>query len=340
MAHVEGDRSASSSAQSTVSHGIRESDGATVGQQAETWFARLRAGHAADRQAFEAWFAADVAHADAYERLLDSWERTEILADAAADERRVVAPTNRWQARRLLAIAASVLILVGVGSIVTRLFDRAPLNATPFRIESAGDAARHVGLGDGSRLVLAPNTIVDAQFSGDVRRVRILRGHARFTVMRDAQRPFVVDTPAGSVTATGTEFDVAVEAGRAIVALFDGSLAIRCLDTAAPPLILQAGRRVTITRLGPVAPPVPLSVLNTGRSDSMLSFENVRLSAVVAAINRSGGPKIVLVDAESQGVRFTGSLRSNDTAGVARLLAQTFGLRLSTGRSADIYLSS
>jgi len=77
--------------------------------------------------------------------------------------------------------------------------------------------------------------------------VRLASGEAFFQVSKDASRPFTVETPAGSVRATGTAFNVLAESPAALdVTVTEGTVAVRPSVTAggsdtAAPSALTAG---------------------------------------------------------------------------------------------------
>ena len=82
-------------------NGVEEdARGQRLKQEASAWLARLRAGGRQDQEAFEDWYAADPDHADAYDRLLDSWQAMNELSGSRA------APVGALDWRRPAAIAA------------------------------------------------------------------------------------------------------------------------------------------------------------------------------------------------------------------------------------------
>jgi len=63
-------------------------------------------------------------------------------------------------------------------------------------------------LSDGSEVQLNSNSALDIKFDGRQREVELLRGELWVQVAKDAQRPFVVRTDQGTITALGTRFVV------------------------------------------------------------------------------------------------------------------------------------
>jgi len=98
-------------------------------------------------------------------------------------------------------------------------------------------------LGDGTRIELNAQTSLSAEIGAQTRHVRLAAGEAFFAVHKDPARPFIVETPAGSVRVTGTQFDVRAESAAALeVTVAEGSVQVH--PAAAAPLALTAGDRL------------------------------------------------------------------------------------------------
>jgi transmembrane sensor len=98
----------------------------------------------------------------------------------------------------------------------------------PREIATAAGHRQEVTLGDGSRVALSARTTLAVSLHGDRRRVRLDRGEAYFEVAKDPARPFLVETPAGTVRVTGTHFNVRADSAEALeVTVLEGSVAVR-----------------------------------------------------------------------------------------------------------------
>src|SRR3546814_17926504 len=64
----------------------------------------------------------------------------------------------------------------------------------------------------------------DLQYGRRERRLTLLRGQVDFQVQHDTLRPFVVHTAGGTVTATGTRFQIHVAGGVDTVTLLQGQV--------------------------------------------------------------------------------------------------------------------
>jgi transmembrane sensor len=107
-------------------------------------------------------------------------------------------------------------------------------------------AERQVALlDDGSRVELNAETKLKVRLGRRERRVTLTRGEALFAVASDPARPFIVETSAGAVRATGTIFNVraATVDARVEVTVLEGSVRVRAKSEATGEVDLSAGRQ-------------------------------------------------------------------------------------------------
>jgi len=215
-------------------------------EQASLWAARLEGSalSAADRAALDAWLAEKPVHrvllsdycqfsAD-LEQLLPSLVAAGGVTMAAPEK-----PARRWNLAWItggaLAAAAAVALAFVVWS--NHRFENIATNVAQ---------RQSITLEDGTRVELNARTRLQVQTGGKERHVRLLDGEAFFTVAKDKTRPFIVETPGGSVRVTGTVFNVCTEtAAEFEVTVVEGSVQVRPADAAldAPPVLLGAGDR-------------------------------------------------------------------------------------------------
>ncbi len=197
-------------------------------EQAALWAARLEGSvlTAGERAELEKWLAGDPARRPAlgaYCGFSSSLDRAvSELVESGAIEIRGPAParSRTWwgvagAGAAFAAVALCVLLLVRPGG-------RAETLTAP-----AGQRQAFT-LSDGTRIELNANTSVVVEVGRSGRRVRMASGEAFFVVAKDKSRPFVVDTPAGSVRVTGTIFNVLTEASSQLdVTVVEGSVQVR-----------------------------------------------------------------------------------------------------------------
>lgn len=180
-----------------------------VGDAAIDWFVKLRAGLSSNEEkaAFERWLAEDAENAAAFEEVLRMFGHLAGMSPSRRGRRARRGRSRRLTAR-VAALAAALAILLSLGDVATRI--RAD--------HYAGVGERKVvTLDDGSRAQLDSGSSIAVHYSGAERRVTLLSGEVWFDVARDPARPFVVEAGAGSVTALGTAFDVALSGSGARV---------------------------------------------------------------------------------------------------------------------------
>ncbi len=215
-------------------------------EEASLWAARLEGASlsASDRDALDAWLAADPAHrpllaaycqfsADLEEQLplLVATGLTDLPPEKPAPSG---APRPLWWISGLGVAAAAA---VAVAFLTARAHPSAQLIAT------AAGQRQTITLDDGTRVELNARTSLKIENTAHARHVQLAEGEAFFTVAKDKTRPFTVETPAGSVRVTGTVFDVRSETTAQLdVTVVEGSVQVRpgstpSEDTPAPYLL-------------------------------------------------------------------------------------------------------
>jgi transmembrane sensor len=209
------------------------SDRAEIERQASLWTARLESGAMTegDRHALAEWLEADPDHQWAFDRYCklsaQLGEQLPVLANVDDSEALIarVAIRNRlvrWTGRTL-ALAAGLML----GGLAWWLM--------PQQVETRSAERRALTLADGSRVELNAQTRLAVNLGRHERRVRLQRGEVFFKVTSDAARPFVVQTPTGSVRVTGTAFNVRqMAAAEAEVTVLEGSVQVRAAGAEAP----------------------------------------------------------------------------------------------------------
>lgn len=221
-------------------------------EQASLWAARLdgSALSAADRSALDSWLAADPAHrrllsvycqfsADLEQQLpLLAGVRDELAETQTASKTARSFPWLRWPtlAGATLAAAAALAVFLWQGQ---------PQNHFQNLGTPVASRESHT-LADGSTLELNAQSAAVVEFTAAERRVRLAGGEAFFRVTRDPARPFFVETPAGSIRVTGTQFNVRTETSADLeVTVQEGSVQVR--PGGAAPRTLAAGDRLVRT---------------------------------------------------------------------------------------------
>lgn len=274
---------------------------------------------AMDWDGFTSWLEADPRHRLAYDEIA--------LADAAIADHRAALdrsePANdvegesRSRPRLAWAGGAIAAALVAVLAI-------APVVRDPATTYATQDASRTIALKDGSQVVLAPHSTLEAR-GGDTRLA--LTGGAYFAVPHDPSRRLEISAGPLTISDIGTRFDVKASPTDVQVAVAEGQVSVaaaaldRPLTVAASQALAFDGQAGTAT-LRSVSP----GTVGAWRR-GQLTFSDTPLSLVVADLQRYAGVDVA-ISKSLRGRRFTGSLEIHDGAAAARDLAGLMGLAL------------
>ena len=275
-------------------------------EQASLWAARLDGGNltAADRAALDAWLAQNPTHRSLLSRYCQfSADLEEHLLALVATGAVTLPPEEEpqparhhwslpWFAGASLAAAAAVAFVVWL--------------ARPgVQYESLETPAAHrlsLTLADGSRVELNARTSLQVESSRTERRVRLATGEAYFVVSKDQKRPFIVETPAGSVRVTGTIFNVRSETTSQLeVTVVEGKVEVSPGSAGGPlaptPVVLGAGVRMSTSPAGPLFDTLPGSALEDALAwrQGQIVCNGLPLAEVAARFARYHGRNIVVM---------------------------------------------
>lgn len=294
-------------------------------EAAARWFARAQSGDMTDaeRQALRDWLMADPRHRYEYEFLDRLWQAAaQVQPERVQDQ--AAAPRRR---RFLIGAGASMALALAVAGGVTLMMP----GDTVLELATAAGERKQLQLPDGSVLDLSTRSQVRVRLGKTQRQVDLLAGQVMFTVARDLQRPFVVDVGRGSVTVTGTRFEVRRDDRGAAVVVESGSVRVAgAPGQPGAPVALTAGQRVSLNaqgQLGPVAAS-DIDALLAWR-DGKLVFSNAALSDVAREVSRYRRMPIV-VDAASARLRLTGMFNTADPDSLLAALPQLLPVALRT----------
>jgi len=250
-----------------------------VDEQAAYWAARLDGGtlEASDRATLDAWLAQSPAHraalADYCQFSADLEEQLPALVSAGAVKMPVTeSPRRRWfTLPRLTLVTFAAAAAIALGVFVTR-----PATNLENFASAIAQRATHT-LADGTRVELNAHTSLRFENTPTERRVRLAGGEALFSVAKDFTRPFLIETPHGSVRVTGTTFSVRNDPASSTtleVTVVEGSVEVRPSDsTTSAPYALTASQQLSA---GP-GREVSVRALDAATLDNALAWREGRL---------------------------------------------------------------
>lgn len=306
---------------------------------AAEWFARMRGPEAGSHQAeFDAWLARGALHRAAYNRV------AEIFTDSGRLDNPAETPNKLPWHRSGKAGLATVALLVSAFTTMAVLYLHSDINipvsaprdarlATTSSTHPITSIASGVGefrratLADGSTVLLDTDSLLSVAYTPWERRLRLIRGRARFDVAHEA-RPFKVAAGGGLVTARGTIFDVRLSEGGAVkVDLIRG--AINVSSSMAPTANvrrLRAGQS-TIIAQNAAFTEVPTTRSDTRWPDGLTEFHDIPLAQLMQEANRYSVSPLVTDDPTIARLRVSGVFDLRDSRKLGLRLAQLFDIK-------------
>lgn len=203
--------------------------------EAAKWFTRMQYAEVdhPERSTFEAWLMQSPVHADEYLAISEAWDdfnstsKINALAQAML-RKKDIAQANR---KKLGQMATKSLAIVAVG-LFTFFGYQAWQSQAVMNLASNTPIGQinQQALEDGSKLTLNANTDVEITYYRNKRLVKLKRGEAVFDVVKDANRPFIVESQFARVTVLGTRFVVNQIDNRVIVSVDHGKVKVENIN--------------------------------------------------------------------------------------------------------------
>jgi transmembrane sensor len=303
--------------------------------EAATWIARLR-----DEQRgpevetdLRKWLGESDEHRRAFDRMTRVWELAgNIRLRARADVSAVRAGRSRfspWAA----AVAATLVLAV-----ITTVYWRDNAFTT------AVGQQRVRELRDGTRVLLNTDTRIEVNYDEHVRRVRLVRGEARFDVSKRPAWPFLVSVGGHEIRALGTSFIVRHDNDQDLsVTLVDGRISVAPIagtGDAPPgaPQVLVPGQRLVIAQHRAPAVDRPELSRVTAWERGRVEFDATSLEDATTEMNRYSTTRVIVHDTEVAQLRIGGVFRAGDSDEFVKIVTAALGLQADrNGR--DIVLS-
>lgn len=286
---------------------------------------------AAERQAVEAWAAADAAQAAELEAMRAIWEASADAPGSTVDvdrawarlEARIAEAEGRgrvipFHLRPVVRWAAAAAVFAGVV-----LGARSWYQQRPEEFMAANEHV-HTVLQDNSSVVLSPGSSVNVRMK-DERHIS-LRGEAYFEVQRDEERPFVVETGEVTVTVLGTAFEVSAydTSNSVLVRVRHGKVRVVAEGDS---VILQAGGFARYNKSAHLlerlaAPPAEVF------GERIIQFQEAPMTTVVKQLEKLFQVKVELANAGLERCTLTATFEDEPIDYILRVIADTYGLKL------------
>lgn len=307
----------------------------TVRGEAAVWLARLHSDTRTEKteSGFRTWLAASAQHRAAFEQMTGIWESTANLRRDPPPELARSREFGRVFRRVLISSAATfaVCALIAIATLYL-LHTKADYRSELFT--TAVGQRRLITLADGSRVELNTDSRLRVAFSSSVRRIVLEKGQARFEVVGNAARPFVVRVAESQIVALGTSFDIRWTDERLSIVLVEGHVAVlpagESVARASSPsaVTLEPGEQLEFR--GPSF--AVKSAVRLDREEAWVKgrvvFDATRLGAALAEMNRYAQRRLELATPTLADLRISGTFSVDDPGAFARAVAQMFSLTI------------
>ena len=325
------------------------------------WLVRLRAEDvtAEELEAFGDWLREAPANVQAYLGAVGLWEQlgsVDLAADI--DIEAVLAASNivplaerqsaddqeppkpRARRRRWLGSVAASIAMAGMAG--TALWLSMAPNDSPLSVSTGLGEQRSVALDDGSVLELNTQSTVQVVLGAGLRRAELIEGEVLFDVVKDPDRPFVVEVDDTLIRVVGTRFNVRRVGETATVTVLEGEVTVSQVvtrpdnknnnnqasgDVAQLPveaLKLQTGMQTTVGR---AITRTEAEIVDAEKviawMDRRLIFEGATIDHIVAEFNRYNTQRLIVNDTTIGSRRLTGTFDANDTESLLQFLQKT-----------------
>jgi transmembrane sensor len=316
-------------------------------EQAALWAARLDGSQlsAADRGALDEWLACNPVHRtmlSAYCQFSADLEQQLPLLEGIKESLAEIQPSpksaqpypwSRWPLWAGATLTAAAAVALGLW-----------VTAPSPRVQNVATSVaqrQELTLADGTRIQLNARTALVAEIGRAERRVRLASGEAFFAVSKDQTKPFYVETPAGSVRVTGTQFNVSAETPATLaVTVVEGSVLVRpgqADGPAAAPVALRAMDQFSTGPRGANVRALSATELDNALAwrQGQVVFTGVPLREALAYFARYHGRGITAT-AGAADLRVGGRFSLDDLDGFFAALEQVLPVRITRDLSGTV----
>jgi transmembrane sensor len=283
-----------------------------IDSDAADWVVRLDRGLTdSEQQKLEEWLAGDERRSGALARAEAAWVHVE-RARVFHGQRELYRSPVRWPQ---WSAAAWVAATVAVAALAFGL--RSWQEHRAGEVYAATAETSEARLADGSEVRLDPKSLVSIEYKPSIRIVRLQYGQARFEVVSDPHRPFVVESGVVRVRAVGTAFSVSrFSDSAAEVSVDKGTVEVwRLTPSPEAPVRVVAGNRILVT-------PEEITALEglpeTQKARATLSkggsiyLNGWTLGEAAAEFNHFNDRSVVITDPELAAQRVVGRFQVTD----------------------------
>lgn len=316
-----------------------------LASEASEWIARIDRGlSATEQQSLDLWLADDPAHVAALMELARVYDKLDSMGRLADLFPRPELPGRRWLLPA--AAAASLLVLIGVISVVAWRATEAPHSAMVAAVQEAtGEQAFSTPVGerstirlpDGSSLTLNTDTRVRTRFTARARELFLDRGEMHLQVAHERNRPLNVFIGDRFVQAVGTEFNLRIANDQRVELLVtEGKVLVGLRGEM--PAAAERGPSVKLASAGDLLvvndtekgkaqhlEPEEIVVRLSWRAGNLV-FRGESLAEALGEIERYTPVEFIISDESLKQIRVAGLFKTGDVEGLLKTLQENFNV--------------
>jgi len=265
-------------------------------QQAAEWFALLRSNDATqqDYNNWRLWMGQSPGHQAAWRRVEEISQRFAPLQPTPYGGPALSALQSvRHQRRSRRQVLGDMAMLAGGALLGWTAWRHPPATMLAWMADyrSGTGEIRPIELTDGTQLWLGTNSAINVDYSVGQRLITVVTGELLIETAPDsgspgsAGRPFMVQTPHGTMRALGTRFNVRLADTATELAVFEGSVEIRQAHDVEGGIV-QAGQQTRFDGHHLLAPPSTANPARQAWARGILLAEDMPLSELVHELSR------------------------------------------------------
>jgi len=297
----------------------------------------------AEKEKLQLWIDEDTENLKAFDSYRKTWEAMEKVRGLTSDdidsewdklENRIdiIDAQHNLSSREhnktftLYRVAAAIVFFMIAAFSVYYYFEQAGEQKW-----KAGDVSRIVELPDGTRVTLNNHSslALEGDFSGQLRKVSLV-GEAFFEVVRNTQKPFVIQTDDVKIEVLGTSFNVNAYGAEEKVEVIvnSGKVAVYKHGNKKEKIILLPGEKgVYIRPSKSLTSMVNNDVNYLAWKTKKLIFEDMPLNEVVKTLNRVYQSNLVIMDERMMKCPITSTFENQSLDVIMEVLKATLNLK-------------
>lgn len=317
----------------------------TIENEAADWLVKLDSKNitAEDRLALKRWLSEDAEHLRVLKNLTNMWTDMDFVLNEALISQTPVRPNLFSWLIRSRMLATAFLLFCSIGVFIWFVGQSEPVEKS---FHTTGVGMQHIEtLSDGSIAHLNTNSMMEVEYSGDARIIRLLRGEAMFDVIHDIARPFIVYAGDQEVKAIGTKFIVRINSENIVVMVTDGQIQlsrrsqgrdfIKLNNEQQEVILVNKGEELRVADNNSVATSKAIEMQDDELKRKLswlkgqLVFDNEPLEKVIQEISRYVPDHIVIEDPDLRDIRISGRFEIGDTDALLEAIEVSFGIQVS-----------